>query len=107
MISDTNISMIRGDTMSFGLEIEGLEKDLETAYFTARQSPLAEHIVFQKSLGFGITKDEFGKYVVRVAPEDTRNVEAGNYYYDFQIGVNGDIFTLLIGTLTIEQDATF
>ena len=103
---DTNITMIRGDTLSFGIEYDGTEQDLDTAYFTCRNGVGSEQVIFQKSLGFGIEKQDTGKYVVRVAPSDTANVEAGTYYYDFQVGINGDIFTLLIGALIIEQDYT-
>ena len=103
---ETNISMIRGDTMSFGLEIEGLDQDLTTAYFTVKSSLSSENIVFQKSLGDGITKVETGKYIIRVAPDDTVDLTAGKYYYDFEVSVNRDVFTLLIGVLTIEHDVT-
>ena len=100
----TNITMIRGDTLSFGLEIEGLEQDLDTAYFTVKTSLSSDENVVRKSLGDGITKAETGKYVIRMAPADTASLDAGEYYYSFEVGVNGDVFTLLIGTLDIIYD---
>lgn len=103
---DRYIRMPRGDTISFGLEFDGLDQDLDTAYFTCRRNH-TESPVFQKSLDHGITKQEVGKYVVRVAPEDTEQLEAGKYYYDLEIGVNGDRFTILKGVLELEQDMTF
>lgn len=103
---DRYIRMPRGDTLSFGLEFEGLDQDLDTAYFTCRKS-FTEAAVFQKSIGHGITKQETGKYVVRVAPEDTKDLEAGKYYYDLEISANGDVFTILKGVLELEQDVTF
>lgn len=106
-MADTNLTITRGDTMSFGLEYEGTTQDLDTAYFTCRKSVSSEDIIFQKSIGSGITKAETSKYIIRVAPEDTRYLDAGVYYYDFQIGINGDIFTLLKGALIIEQDFTY
>lgn len=105
-MADQNISMIRGDTFAFGVEIEGLDQNLSSAYFTCRKSFDGE-IVFQKSLSHGISKVTTGQYRVRVAPEDTKQVEAGQYYYDLEIGANSDIFTILKGTLTIEHDVTF
>ena len=99
-----NLTMVRGDTLAFGLEYDGTDQDLESAYFTVKASANAVDVVAQKSLGFGISKTDTGKYVVRLAPEDTREVEPGVYYYDFQVGINGDIFTLMIGALTILQD---
>lgn len=108
---DCNLSMVRGDTMTFGVELEDengalFTQDLESAYFTCKTSYDADDAVFQKDLTYGITKVATGQYVVRVAPQDTENIEAGQYYYDFEIGVNSDIFTVLKGVLTIENDVT-
>ena len=66
------INMARGDSCSFGLEFEGLGQDLETAYLTVKKNALDEEPLFQKSLGHGISKSENYKYVLRIAPEDTR-----------------------------------
>lgn len=102
---DTNIQMVRGDTMAFGIEIDGLDQDLASCYLTCKKSFQGEN-VFQKSLGNGISKVSSGVYRVRVAPADTFNVEAGNYYYDLQISVNSDVITLLRGILMIQNDVT-
>ena len=64
-------------------------------------------IVFQKSLDDGITKQGTGVYLVRISPEDTQEIDAGEYYYDLVIGVNGDVFTILKGILVIEHDVTY
>lgn len=101
-----NISMVRGDTLAFGMEFEGLDQDLSSAYFTCRNGWEGE-IVFQKSLGSGITKVETGVYRVRVAPSDTAEVTPAHYVYDLEIGANGDKFTILKGILDIEPDATY
>lgn len=105
--ADEYITMTKGDTLSFGLEVtdqDGDGIDLETAYFTCKKN-LSE-IVFQKSLGDGITQTGDGEYVVRVAPEDTESLLADRYFYDLQLGVNGDIFTFKKGVLEIADDAT-
>lgn len=105
-MKDTNLAMVKGDTYAFAVEIEGLDQDLETAYFSCKQDPNDSEYVFQKELGTGISKVETGKYRVRVAPNDTKNVEIGTYYYDLQIGVNSDIFTIMRGKLKIEYEVT-
>lgn len=105
IFEDRYVTMTRGDTISFGMEIEGLGKDLETAFFTCKKN-VTEGAVFQKSLGDGITKQDEGKYVVRIAPEDTENLEPGKYFYDLEIGANGDKFTILKGVLELERDYT-
>lgn len=105
IFEDRYVTMTRGDTISFGMEIEGLGQDLETAYFTCKKN-VTEGAVFQKSLGDGITKQDEGKYVVRIAPGDTENLEPGKYFYDLEIGANGDKFTILKGVLELERDYT-
>ena len=100
------VTMTRGDTLSFGMIVEGLGgQDLETVYFTCRRNH-SEPPVFQKSLGNGISKTGAGEYVIRAAPEDTKDLEPGKYFYDLEIGVNGDIFTVLNGVLEMQWDVT-
>lgn len=102
---DKYITMTRGDTLAFGLEFEGLDQDLETAFFSCRKNH-TDDLAFQKSLGNGIYKVADGQYGVRVAPSDTKYLNPGKYYYDLQIGVNGDVFTILKGILELECDVT-
>ena len=106
LFDDRYVTMARGDTVSFGMEIEGLDQDLDTAFLTCRKN-FTEAPVFQKSLGDGITKQDTGLYVVRIAPGDTEGLQVGKYYYDLELGVNGDKFTILKGILEIEQDVTY
>lgn len=105
---DQNMKMVKGDTLSFGVEIEGNTQDLDSAYFSCKKDIDSSDYIFRKSLNDGIWKDSTGEnnviYGVRVAPEDTEELEAGNYYYDMEIGINDDIFTILKGVLTIEKD---
>ena len=103
-----NITMIKGDTLSFNVEVtdgDGEMVTVDTADFTCKKHGIDASNVFRKSLGAGITQDEDG-LTVRVAPQDTENAEAGRYFYDLQLGVGEDIFTVMIGILTIEQDVT-
>lgn len=104
--ADQNINMVRGDTFSFGLELMQLDQDLESAFLTVRKS-FDGDFVFQKSIGNGIEKVETGLYGFRIAPEDTIDLEAGHYYYDVQIGLNSDKWTIVKGDLWIQHDATY
>ena len=101
-----NWTMTRGDTLSFGVELyadkeatETFTQDLSTATFTINRNNVA---VVEKSIGDGVTKKSVGVYVVMVAPEDTADLNSGEYEYKFTVTVNGDAFTLLRGTLTLE-----
>ena len=108
----TNLEMIRGDTLSFAFEVEFDEapQKLQKADFTCKTNFDDNDAVFHKELGNGIIflKQDGKKlyYIVRVAPEDTKDLEAGMYYYDLSIELNGDVFTILNGVLKIEEDVT-
>lgn len=96
-------SMVRGDTFSFNITIENLETDLTSLNFTCKTYKDGE-IVFQKTLEDGCTKIEQGKYQIRVAPEDTENVQPGIYRIDLRIELGVDRYTLMRGTLNIISD---
>lgn len=112
MMEKTNLEMIRGDTLQFGIEVEFDEapQELENVFFSCKKNYDDDANVFQKKLSDGISyvKTEGNKlyYVVRVAPEDTESIEAGQYYYDLQISLNSDVFTILNGVLKIYDDVT-
>lgn len=107
-----NVEMVRGDTLSFGLEVEFDEgvQPLDSAYFTCKSNYEDVTPVFQKTLDDGIDIVSSGAdsvvYRIRVAPGDTKNIEPKNYYYDFQIGINHDVFTVLRGILKVDIDVT-
>ena len=107
-----NLEMIMGDTLSFAFEVEFDEapQKLEKADFTCKENFDDDDVVFHKELekGINFSKQDGAKlyYIVRVAPDDTENLEAGMYYYDLSIELNGDVFTILNGSLKIESDVT-
>ncbi len=108
-MENKNITMTRGDTLAFNVfvtDADGNAITVDSADFTCKKMGTDVLNVFRKSLNAGITQDE-ECLTVRVAPEDTENVDAGQYFYDCQIGVNNDVFTILKGILSIEQDVTF
>lgn len=104
VLDQQNLAMVRGNTLSFGLQFEGLDQALDGAFLTCRKNFTDEGIAFEKTLGNGITLAESDNYIVRVAPEDTKNLEVGDYYYDLDIQVNDDVFTILRGVLSLLQD---
>ena len=101
-----DITMVRGDTLAFTFKFKGLNQALDTAYFTCKANPTDDTPLFQKTLEDGIEADASGAYKVRVAPDDTEDIPAGSYYYDLQVGVNNDVYTILIGQLFLRQDVT-
>lgn len=100
-----NIKMVKGDTESFGFEIEGVE-NLDAAYFSCKRNSQDENYLFQRSLSNGITKRAENQYVVRITPDNTALLEPGQYWYDLEIEKNGDIFTIFRGVLELLPEIT-
>ena len=102
---DDYIKLTRGDTLAFGFIVDGVE-NLDSAFFTCKKNYDDEDtILFKKSLGHGIEKTSEG-YTVRVAPEETENAELGKYFFDIQLGVNDDIYTVRKGILELTFEVT-
>ena len=108
-----DIRHIKGDTFSCAFIIENLGQSIETAKFTCRDSLNDNsNVLFQKTLEDGISlvetdnEHDIKKYAVRVAPDDTKNLQSGTYYYDLEVGVNSDVFTLMKGIFILQQDSS-
>lgn len=105
-----NFTHVRGDTLAFGLQIEGCTQDLDSAFFSVKKDLDDTEYILQIQLGDGISKagsDDNGVYYrVHVPPDLTEDLEPGRYYYDVEIGINGDYFTVLRGILTVLRDVT-
>ena len=107
-MQDQNITMVKGDTLAFNVEVYDENYDpieVTSAFMTCKKMPTSEEYVFQKSLGDGITQQD-SLMTVRVAPADTAETDAGEYYFDFQIGFDNDVFTIMRGILSLEQNVT-
>ena len=108
-----DIKHVKGDTFYCGLSVEDLGQELDEIYFTCRES-LNDNseILFQCSLNDGISQVEYNaendirKYAIRVVPEKTKDLQSGTYYYDEEIRVNGDVFTIMKGKFILEQDSS-
>ena len=106
---EQNINITRGDTCSFNIQFVDFAGDLEhdvQDMFLSVKEDINSPTIFQKSLGNGISKVIDNVYVVRIAPEDTEDMALGYYYYDFEVKINDDVFTLLKGVMQITYDVT-
>ena len=108
-----DIEMVRGDTMSFAFQLKGLEGSRPNAvYFTCKASIEDTSPVFQLSLDNTIDERSYDPekdiltYSVRIPPDKTVNLDNGRYFYDLEIQVNADIFTLMRGRLAIDYEIT-
>lgn len=105
-----NIDMIRGDTVNIQFEIESdtvldLTSDDFEITFSLKRSATDNAYVFQKDKT-AVTSPADNVFILRVAPEDTVNLIPGYYYYDLQLNIGEDIFTIAIGKLHLEIDIT-
>lgn len=124
-----NISMVRGDTLTFDLIVHS-DQDLQNVYFTAASNSSGDYIfsknnkfhlvdsvlvpngidlvstqVVEQSNMFDSTITEYKhNYVVTVNPEDTASAALGDYVYDLRVSTNGDVFTFLYGILSLLPD---
>lgn len=108
-----NIRHVKGDTYSSALTIENLGQDLDSVYFTCRDNLNNDsEVLFESSLNDGVSlvdyddENDVRKYAIRIEPSKTKNLQSGAYYYDLEIGVNSDIFTIMKGKFVIEQDSS-
>lgn len=108
-----NIRHNKGDTFSCALVVEDLGQELDSISFTCREN-LNDNseILFSSTLGDGISLVEYDeqkdirKYAIRVEPNKTKDLQSGTYYYDEEIRVNNDVFTIMKGKFIIEQDSS-
>lgn len=103
--NDMNLVTTRGDTIQFAVEIDGMEgTDADAMNFTVKKNIDDTAFVIRKTLNDGVTKIDDTHYRVRVTPAETENLEIGNYYYDIEMTVNADKYTLLKGRLKVDYD---
>lgn len=104
-MSDQNITMVSGDTLSFNVIVKDQNGDAVTvdgATFKAKGNLNSESADISLSLGSGITQSD-EVLTVRIPPSATANL-LGFFYYDMDITIDSDRFTLLRGMLQIEAD---
>lgn len=106
-----DISMVRGDTLSFGFQITGLEGERpDDIFFSCKEHLEDDTFIFSISTADGISERSYDAetdtltYGVRVPPEATEDVAFGKYFYDLQLDINNDVLTLMKGKLSIEWE---
>ena len=108
-----DISMIRGDTMSFSFQLKGLGGQRpEDIKFTCKETTEDVNPLFICVLGEAITEISYDPdkdmltYRVRVRPDQTAELDIGRFFYDLELKVNGDIITLMTGRFSLEPEIT-
>lgn len=97
----------RGDYKLFKFQRKNKNKEVITdlpnkMYFTVKDSSYKKQVLFQKTLTNGITYTQDNYYHIEILPEDTNNLDYGDYKYDIEIiyddnkpkTIKKDIFTI-------------
>ena len=108
------LTMFRGNTMvfDFSITLGGNSVDLTGAgiWFTAKTSPGASNVVFQKAVGSGITVTDAasGAGLIELVPDDTQGLGARTVrlYFDLEVEIAGAVYTVAAGRLVVEPDVT-
>ena len=74
-------------------------------YFTVKKNYDIEEALFQKTKD-DMTFDEEGYYHFTINPEDTNNLDYGDYVYDIEVKTANYTKTISKGTLSITKEVT-
>ena len=104
--------MPRGDIYPVRFTIYESETEITTIDFTqiymsCKKSVKDTDVLFQKSLSSGtIVKLGDGNYQFRIEPEDTNNLQFGEYVFDIELIYENDIKQTIYGTLRLSEEVT-
>lgn len=105
------ISMVKGDTLSFGFQITGLNGiEPDAIYFSCKENIDDDEYIFSIDTSSGIELRSYDQgndiltYGVRLAPSYTEDVDVGRYFYDLKIVIGDDVLTLMRGALALEWE---
>lgn len=107
------IAMPRGDIYPVRFQVYETETeithiDFTQIYMTCKRSTKDVNPLFQKSLSAGtIVKISDGDYQFRIEPEDTNNLQFGDYVFDIELIYEDQIKQTTCGTLKICDEVTY
>ena len=82
--------------------------DFDDVHFTVKKSTKDHTVLFQKKLSAGtIEKLGVGDYQVKINPEDTNNLNYGDYVFDFQVSYQNEIKKTFVGKFVIDDEVTY
>lgn len=104
------MNITRGDTAVYSFTRKDANGNpitiqADKIYFTVKTNYYIDEFVLQKTIE-DMTFDA-GKYTFTIEPEDTENLNYGNYVYDIEVITDDYKQTISIGTFTITDEVTF
>ena len=106
MAKTRDFSFIRGDTARIRIQLRNTEVLPDEIWLSVKRTVNATDYILQKSLTDGIEAGEDMTYDIRIAPEDTQELQIGVYYYDVELRYGEDIYTPVVGRLGLGADIT-
>lgn len=106
------IAMARGDIKLVRFLIQTLDEvpadyDFTEIYFTVKKGSRDRQFLFQKKLSTdGIVKLGPGDYQLKILPEDTQNLNFGNYKFDVQIQYRDQLKETFAGDFILKDEVT-
>lgn len=83
----------------------------DTLYFTVKKDANSKNVLIQKTTkDSGITLEDDGYYHIIIDPEDTNDLDYGDYQYDIElksIGSRTFVRTLVEGVITLTEEITW
>ena len=97
----------RGDSLTFTVKVP-LDSTPDIR-FSIKKNKTDRSYILQKTIGDGIRDeteetDDVRWFTVNVAPSDTNDVMPGDYYYDLQVKLDGEVLTPIEGLFKITFD---
>lgn len=81
--------------------------DFTQIYMSCKKSVKDTNVLFQKTLSDGtIVKVGNGDYKFRIEPEDTNNLQFGEYVFDIELIYEDEIKQTICGTLRLSEEVT-
>lgn len=101
-----DIEMVRGDTLCFCFNLEGLDST-PIFYFTCREKPDGDMLFQSSDVVLEEEEDGVQTYSVSVDPDLTADLDTGTFYYDLRMHLDEDVVTLMRGRLNLLWDVTY
>lgn len=108
-----DIDVVKGDTLAFNFDIQGLDGAEPTIIFTCREHYDDDEALFTASTdndgieiaAYNAEKD-ITTFSLWVNPTKTKELDLARYFYDMELRLGDDVITLMRGRLTLVYEVT-
>lgn len=108
-----DIEFPRGDTCPLSMTLTDADGNVliptagDEIYFTVKKSYMSQNSVLQKKYTNGDFTIDNGMIRFVLSHEDTASLDYGNYNYDIQFKSSDYVKTILKGSITLTEEATW